>query len=113
STMGPMIKVPPRNSTSTRTIEIPSKENASVVVPMIVAMHSPDKKINRLGNGILTPKNLRRPAYFHHPAADMMRNIVITVANTEAGSSSGPGTDLLSLESSPFETAFVRALYGV
>src|SRR5690242_15509348 len=67
-TTGAMIRVPPRKSTSTRTIDKPANENGSVVVAMIVARQTPNRNVSRRGKGTLTPKNERRPAYFHQRA---------------------------------------------
>jgi hypothetical protein len=77
---------------------------------MMVAMHNPERKVQRLGKGTLRPKNSRRPAYRHHPATVMMANIVTTVAMIETGKITGPGTGFASADSSPFEMALVKAL---
>jgi hypothetical protein len=73
-------------------METPLKVKASVVVPIIVAMQTPDKKVRRWGNGTLTPKKERRPAYFHHPIAVMKPSMAAAVAITEAGRRTVPGT---------------------
>ena len=103
-----MMSVPPRSSTRTSTIESPPKVNASVVVPMIVAMHTPERNVSRRGKGTWTPKNSRRPAYFHQPITVMNPSMPMTVAIAEIGSSTVPLTGVPV--SSPLESAFVRPL---
>jgi hypothetical protein len=77
---------------------------------MMVAMHNPERNVQRLGKGTLKPKSSRRPAYCHHLAIVMIANIVTTVAMTETGRITEPGTGFASADSSPFEIALVKAL---
>src|ERR1044072_7780509 len=113
STTGAMIRTPPRSSTRMNTTDTPPNVKARVVVPMIVARQSPDKKVQRPGNGMLTPNNSRRPAYFHHLITVMNPNIETTVAITEAGNSTSPVTGSFIPGNSPNDIALVSPLYGV
>jgi hypothetical protein len=76
---------------------------------MIVAMHTPERNVRRVERESVKPKNLRRPAYFHHPTTVMNPNMPTTVAIAEIGNSTVPLTGPCVLVKSPFESAFVRA----
>jgi hypothetical protein len=78
---------------------------------MMVAMQTPERKVSRRGKGILIPRTLRRPAYFHQPASVRNPNIPTTVAIAEIGSSTVPLIGVAVRK--PFARDFVRALYGV
>src|SRR5262249_43794272 len=110
STIGPIIRTPPRNRISTKTIEAPLKLKASVVVPIIVAMQRPDRKVQIVGKGSLSPNNSRRPANFHQRMTLIKPSIPATEATAEIGNSSKPDTGSLICDSRPLVSALVRPL---
>ncbi len=90
-----------------KTIETPSIVYASVVVVRIVAPHSPDSAVHRVGVGTSSEPTFRRDATRHHPVAKTNTTIAMKLAVVEMGRMRLPGT--LS-PSCPSLRALVRAL---